>query len=324
MSRSQFLTLFVGKAPWLLTGGLLVFAVCWAPAFRHPDYWFVLSKLNFAMIALALALTPVILTGGIDLSVGSVSVFASVVVGILCEDAGWPVAWALLGGVLAGLLAGVGNGLLVTAGIMPLVATLATRELFRGLALTLRGAQTVTHFPEEMTWWKTAWERPVAGLPPALWGLLLLFGLTYVVVHHTWVGRMIFALGDNEQAARFAGVPVRGIKLGLYAWSGLVAGLCGAVAVIKYGDTQANADKSLELAAITCVVLGGIRITGGWGNVAGTLLGACTLVVLLGGLLTVGGQLRDTITGALLIVVALGNEFSARWVKRRQGELARL
>jgi rhamnose transport system permease protein len=323
MRDGKLLLFLISKAPLLLAGSLLIFAICWAPAFRQPGYWFVLSKLNFAMIALALALTPIILTGGIDLSVGSVSVFVSALIGTLCEGAGWSLEAALLGGVLAGLLAGIGNGLLVTAGIIPLVATLATRELFRGLASTLRGAKTVTVFPEELKDWKAFWDTPIAGLPPALYAILILFALTYLVVHHTWIGRMVFALGDNELAARYAGVPVRGIKLGLYAWSGLVAGLCGAVTVINYGDTRAEADKSLELAAITCVVLGGVRITGGWGHVAGTFLGAVTLVVLLGGLLTVGMLWRETVTGALLIVVALGNEAAARWVIRRQAELAK-
>src|SRR5262245_13080318 len=168
--RSSRLTLFlVGKAPWLLAGGLLVFAVSFAPAFRQPSYWFVLSQQQFAMVALALALTPIILTGGIDLSVGSVSVFSSAVIGALCTELGWPVSWALCGGVLAGLLAGVGNGLLVSAGIMPLVATLATRELFRGLALTLGGAKTATQFPEELERWEDFWRDPLAGLPPAVY-----------------------------------------------------------------------------------------------------------------------------------------------------------
>src|SRR5262245_22040698 len=120
--------------PWMIAGGIIVVLVLLVPAFGRLTYWFALSRHFFAPAALALALTPIILTGGIDLSVGSVTVFTSVVIGALWQGLGWPLAWALAGGVMAGLLAGAANGLLVTAGVLPLVATLATRELFRGLA----------------------------------------------------------------------------------------------------------------------------------------------------------------------------------------------
>jgi rhamnose transport system permease protein len=302
---------------WLVAAVLLAVLVGTVRAFGRLDYWLELGRQHFAVAALALALTPVILTGGIDLSVGSTTVLASMVIGFLWAGLGWPLGWAFAGGVAAGLLAGLGNGVLVAVGVPALVATLATRELYRGLAETVGGGERV-RFPPALT---EFWRQPLAGLPLALYALAGLFVLTYLVVHHTWVGRMLYAMGDNEEAARFAAVPVRGLKLGLYAGSGLVAGLCGLAWVLHYGAAEPTAGTSLELAAIAAVVLGGVRITGGAGHVAGTLLGVVTLVALLAGVQRVPGAAgwRDAVTGAVLLAVALGNEAAARWAARREG-----
>lgn len=297
--------------PWLIAAGLLLVLVTTVPAFQRGRYWLSLPPQYFAPAALAMALTPIVLTGGIDLSVGSLTVLVSVVIGVLWRDCGWPIAAALLGGVMVGTLCGVFNGVLVTAGVLPLVATLATRELFRGIAWTLSGDDPVTRFPPALD---TAWRTPLAGLPLSLWALLGLWVMSYLIVHHTWPGRMLFALGDNERAARFAGVPVRGLQLALYAWAGFVAGLCGVGLVMKYGAAKADAEASLELLAIACVVMGGIRVTGGSGHLAGTLLGIVTVCALLAGLTRVASAWRDTVTGGVLIAVALASEAGARWV----------
>jgi ribose/xylose/arabinose/galactoside ABC-type transport system permease subunit len=127
---------------------------------------------------------------------------------------------------------------------------------------------------------------------------------------------MVYALGDNEEAARFAGLPVRGLKLGLYGCMGLVAGLCGAALVMEDQTAKADAYPALELVAIACVVLGGIRITGGAGHVAGTLVGIITVCVLWAALENVAAW-RETATGALLIAIAIANETAARWSARR-------
>jgi ribose/xylose/arabinose/galactoside ABC-type transport system permease subunit len=298
------------RTPWLLAGLILLTMVLLVPAFRRPGYWLTLGEQYFATAALALALTPVMLTGGIDLSVGSVAVFASVVIGALWRDLGWPLEWAMAGGVLAGGLVGLGNGTLVNVGVMPLVATLATRELFRGLAMSLSGDNPVNRFPPAAS---AFWQQSLLGVPLPLAVLAALFLLTYLVVHHTWVGRMVFAIGDNEQAARFAGVPVQRVKLGLYGWCGLVAGLCGASLVMQYGTAKADAQPYLDLLAIACVVMGGIRITGGAGHVVGTLLGIVTVVALLSGMYQVPSGWRETLTGAVLVAVAVVNEATARW-----------
>jgi ribose/xylose/arabinose/galactoside ABC-type transport system permease subunit len=307
MNRFAFL---LRHASWLLPGLTLLVVVLLVPAFRRPGYWIDLGELYFAPAALALALTPIMLTGGIDLSVGSVTVFASVVIGTLWQDLHWPLGLAVLGGVLAGFLAGVGNGLMVRLGVVPLVATLATRELFRGLAWSLSGTQPVKAFPPILG---EIWDQTVLGVPVSWLALAGLFVLTWLVVHHTWIGRMVFAIGDNPTAARFAGVPVRRIELGLYAWAGLVAGICGVAVVMKYDTAKADAERSLELAAIACVVLGGLRVTGGAGHVAGTLLGVITYATLVGGLTSTSSTWRDTMTGIVLVVVAVANEAAARW-----------
>jgi ribose/xylose/arabinose/galactoside ABC-type transport system permease subunit len=306
--------LLVPRLSSVVAGLVLLAIVVNVPAFRRADYWLALSHQYFATAALALALTPIVITGGIDLSVGSAAVLTSVVIGTLAQDAGWPIEWAVLGGLVAGLLAGLANGALVVLGVLPLVATLATRELFRGLAFTLIGDKLAGSLPPAVG---ETWRRPLLGLPLPLYGIGLLFVLTYGAVHHTWVGRMLYAIGDNEQAARFAGLPVRRVKLGLYVWSGFVAGLCGAALVLEYRAPKADAERSLELAAIACVVLGGIRITGGAGNTAGTLLGVVTITALLAGLSNVSPTWRDVITGSLLVAVAVTNEVASRWSARR-------
>jgi len=311
MRGSRLLEVLVRHVAWLLGGVVIVSAMVLVPVLQKPLYWLQLCHQNFPIAALALALTPIILTGGIDLSVGSMSVLVSIVSAALAQRAGWPLEVALATGVLAGLCAGVGNAFLVLLGIPALVATLATRELYRGLAYTVHGGTSFAAFPEtSIAWWH---ERP-GGLPLPLYGIALLFVLTYLVVHHTWVGRLIYAIGDNEEAARFATAPVRRIKLGLYAWAGLVSGLCGVAAVLEYGSARPETDQTLELAAIACVVLGGVRVTGGSGHVAGTLLGIVTLMTLLAAVQATAETWRDTLAGALLLVVAIGNEAGGRWL----------
>jgi ribose/xylose/arabinose/galactoside ABC-type transport system permease subunit len=308
---------------WLLCAVLIVAFVIWVPAFRRLAYWQELPRLYFAVAALALVLTPVILTGGIDLSVGAVALFSSMVVGLCLETLNWPLPVALAAGVAVGLAAGMANGVLVVIGIPSLVATLATRELFRGLAVSVSAGRTIQFGPELTATMNTIWEGNWFGLPLPLLGLFVLFALTYLLVHHTWMGRMLFAVGDNREAARFAAVPVRKLEFGCFAAVGLVAGLCGACSVLRYTSARPDGEANLELLAIAAVVLGGVRITGGAGHVAGTLLGIITLAVLLAGLQRVQASWRDAITGVLLLTVALANEAAARWAERRKSSVVR-
>lgn len=300
---------------WIFALAIILPIVIFVPAFQKAGYWLALNQQYFAAAALALALTPIMITGGIDLSVGSITVMVSVVIGALWRDAGWPLGWAIGGGILIGLVAGLVNSAMVFAGVLPLVATLATRELYRGLAMRLSGDHPVDRFPIELVrFWRSTW----LGLPIPLYVLIALVIFAYFIVQHTWIGRMTYAIGDNEQAARFAGIPVSRIKMLLYGGSGLVAGLCGAALVMKYGAAKADAERSLELSAIAYVVVGGIRITGGAGTVTGTVIGILTVSALLAWLDGAAPNWRDTIIGTLLIVVAISNELAARWLLRSQ------
>lgn len=296
----------------LLLVGLLAYLLG-RPAAWRLAFWYGQADLYFAPALLALALTPIVLTGGIDLSVGSVTVFASVVVGVLLSRYGWPLAPAFGVGVLIGLGAGAINGLLVAVGVLPLVATLATRELFRGLALSLCGETALT-LPGTAA--SDLWRWHPLGLPLSVWAVLVTLLLVYLLVHHTWPGRMLFALGDNATAAKYAGVPSRRLQVAIYAGAGLVAGVCGLGLVLQYPSVRADAEKTLEMTAIACVVLGGIRIRGGAGHVLGTALGIATITLLLAVLANAPPMARDLLLGALLLGVALVGEAARRGAER--------
>jgi ribose/xylose/arabinose/galactoside ABC-type transport system permease subunit len=193
-SRASLRVVLVRWGPLLVPLGVLAVLFVLNPTLRHPATWERMSR-NWAHVALlAIGLTPIIITGGIDLSVGSIVGLSAVVAGFLWRDGGWPLEVALLSSLLAGLAAGVLNGSLVLAGISPLVVTLATLAVFRGLAYGLSGAQSVDNFPAGLRQW---WEGSFLGVPHPLGLVLIPFALAYVFLHHTWMGRMVFALGDN-------------------------------------------------------------------------------------------------------------------------------
>jgi ribose/xylose/arabinose/galactoside ABC-type transport system permease subunit len=145
----------------------------------------------------------------------------------------------------------------------------------------------------------------------------------FLFLHRTWMGRMLYAIGDNVRAARFAGVPVRSLTFTLYASSGLLAGIAGLASICQYRSATANYGENQELQAVACVVLGGGRITGGSGHLAGTLLGTFTLAALLEGMQSVKAQWRPLLTGLFLIVIAVLNETLARLRARWEASAAR-
>jgi rhamnose transport system permease protein len=267
------------------------------------------------------AMTGVIITGGIDLSVGSILGMSGIVLGFSWQ-AGLPLPVAVMVGVLAGALAGLLNGVCVVYGrIPPLIVTLATLALYRGVALAISKAASVTNFP---AWFQFCGQGNPFGMPAQLPLLLIVLVVAYVILHRSRFGRMIYAIGDNEIAARFAAVPVNQVKLWLYTASGLSAGLAGLAYTAHANTAKADAGTGYELDVITCVVLGGTQITGGKGTILGTVLGLLIIRTMIYGmhLLAIKTVVQTIAIGAVLITTAVLNQYVEVWRERKRTRTA--
>jgi ribose/xylose/arabinose/galactoside ABC-type transport system permease subunit len=286
--------------------------------FATRDNLFEVLRLSTEIGLLALVMTPVILTGGIDLSVGSLLGLCAILFGKLWRDAGMTPISAALCTVAIGAVGGGLNAWLITRlKLPPLIVTLGSFSLFRGLAEAItRGVDNFTNFPKPYLFLGQGY---LFGIVPAQ---LPIFGLVavgvWLLVHRTTFGRSFRAIGFSPEGARYAGIPV-GKRLALaYVLAGLIAGLAAVIYVARVGQAKADAGTGYELLAITAVVLGGASIFGGTGSVHGTLLGVVVLVVLKIGL-TLSDQpseLAGILTGTLLLAVlaseALAKKISAR------------
>ena len=256
---------------------------------------------------LALALTAVILTGGIDLSVGSLLGLSAVLLGWGMSEQGWPLAVAVLVALGVGLLGGGLNALLVARlGIPPLIVTLGTFSLFRGIAEGWTGGvRNYTDFTEGLLFLGQG--RLPGGVPAQLPLLALAAVFFWLLLHRTGSGRGLRAIGFSPEGARHAGIPVERRLVLVYLLSGLVAGLAAVVYAARLGQAKADAGTGYELYAITAVVLGGTSIFGGRGTVHGTVLGVAAVALLQNGLrlADLPTELAGILTGVLL-VAAIG------------------
>ena len=273
-----------------------------------------LVRLSVEIGLLALALTPVIITGGIDLSVGSMMGLCAVVFGILWRDAGVPVWLAASGVLVLGAIGGAVNATLVARfGLPSLIVTLGSYSLFRGLAEGLtRGIDNYTGFPERFLYLGQGF---LGDLVPVQSIVLVLAVVGYwVLVHRSVYGRAFYAIGASAEGARYAGLPV-GRRLGLvYLLSGLTASIAAIIYVAHLGQAKADAGTDYELKAITAVVLGGTSIFGGRGSILGTAFGLFAIVILQNGLRLAGvpAEIGGILTGVLLISTILMDRLQQR------------
>jgi rhamnose transport system permease protein len=263
---------------------------------------------------LALALTPVIVTGGIDLSVGSMMGLAAVVFGLLVKEVGLPYGAAMAVALLLGAAGGGTNALLVTRlRIPPLIVTLGTFSLFRGIAEGITGGtKNFTEFPEPFLLFGQGY---IARLVPPQVVVILVAALVYgLILHRTTIGRSLYAIGFSPEGAAHAGIPVRARLALVYVLSGLVASFAAVLYVAHLGQAKADAGTSYELMAITAVVLGGTSIFGGRGTIAGTMLGLFAIAILQNGLrlADLPAELAGILSGVLLVVAILLNQALAR------------
>jgi rhamnose transport system permease protein len=252
---------------------------------------------------MALAMTPIIMTGEIDLSVESMVGLSSCVLGWLWAS-GVPLEAAIPLVLLVGLAGGLFNGLVVTRwGLPSLVVTLATYALFRGLGHVVLGSTVVSNFPAGFTDFGFGYV-PGTFIAWTLLMFLLLAVVAVAIVHWTWIGRQVFAAGKNKDAARYSGVRVGALKTGLFAVSGLVAAFAGIILTSRTSTASPDNGLNMTLAVVTIVVLGGVDINGGKGTVPGVILAVFILGTLKSALTQAGvsTDYQNVAIGLLLIV----------------------
>ncbi|WHA43439.1 ABC transporter permease [Agrobacterium larrymoorei] len=259
---------------------------------------------------LAVGMTFVILTGGIDLSVGAVMALVGTLSAGLMVNYGVPASLALVIGLFIGLGIGLLNGILVAWGKMPaIIVTLATMGMARGLGLIYSGGYPVSGIPSWISWFGVG---RVGVVPVPVIIMVVIYAIAWVLLQRTAFGRHVYALGGNETAARLSGVKTRRVKLAVYGISGLTAAFAAVILTGRLMSGQPNAGVGFELDAIAAVVLGGTAIAGGRGLILGTLIGAILLGILNNGLNLMGinPYLQDVIKGAIiLLAIYIGREW---------------
>lgn len=264
---------------------------------------------------IALPMTFIIITGGIDLSVGSIFGMSAIILGFTWQDMGLPLELAIVLGLLSGVIAGFINGFfIVRVGVPPLIMTLATLALYRGIALGVSEARSARNFPE---WFFGIGAGTFLGVPSQIWLLVVFIIISGLLLGRTRFGRGLYAIGNNQTAARFSGIPVDAYKLAIYTFSGFMSALAGWIFTSRVSTTRSDMGTGIELDVIAAVVLGGTSIFGGSGSIAGTVIGVILIQLLKNGLSLSGvrGDATVIVVGLVLILAILINNF----IQRRTG-----
>lgn len=279
----------------------------------------------------ALGMLLIIISGGIDLSVGNALAVCAVTLAVSLK-AGMPVGGAVAITIVAGLGTGVVNGAIITSlRVVPFIVTLGTMSFYLGLAKYLADENTVRPPLSAVPWWiarlmnpsqdvdpelESDWLIPylLPNFVPGVWLLLGLALLTAIMLHRTVFGRYIFAVGSNEQTARLCGVNVAAVKLGVYSLAGLFVGIAGVLQFARLSIGNPTSGRGLELSTIAAVVVGGASLNGGRGTVLGTLAGAVLMVVIErgGSVLGFRTSIQDMLLGAIIVVAAAIDQIRQR------------
>ena len=294
--RHETILLFVVLLEWLYFNSV-------GPRFGSVDNTFDIMRHSVEIGLLALVMTPIILTGGIDLSVGSLLGLCAILFGKFWRDAGISIPLAAACTIGIGALAGGLNATLITwLRLPPLIVTLGTFSLFRGLAEAItRGADTFTNFPASFLF--LGQERWLGIPAQAPIFILVAIGI-WLLVHRTTFGRSFRAIGFAPEGTRYAGISVERRLAMAYVLAGIIAAVAAIIYTSRLGQAKADAGMGYELFAITAVVLGGTSIFGGVGTVHGTLLGVAAIAVLNNGLVHARQprEVAGMLTGLLLIL----------------------
>jgi ribose transport system permease protein len=282
-----------------------------------PDNF--LTKTNLSSVVrqtavinlMALGMTLVIISGGIDLSVGSILAMGGLL-GTMAMEKGQPIWLGVLTGALAGCACGFLNGFLTTRlKINPFIVTLGMLGILRGSTLIISNGLPVHQIPQAFSY---LGEGNLLGVPFVLWVLVVCAVTVHVILEHTRLGRYAFAIGSNPEAAHYAGIPVAFHTTAVYAICGMLTGLGGMIEASRLMTGQPTAGQGYELQAIAAVVIGGGSLRGGEGSVVGTLIGALIMGLLANGsdLLGISPYLQQAIIGAVIILAVSVDELRKR------------
>jgi ribose/xylose/arabinose/galactoside ABC-type transport system permease subunit len=272
-----------------------------SPQFLTVSNWTIIITQASINALLAFGVTFVIITGGIDLSLGSMVAVTGVTAAMLAHPDIFPVALPIFAGLLAGFLMGLFNGFIITKSkIAPFIVTLGTMTIGRGLALILSKGRPVSNLSDSFNF---IGGGDILGMPFPIIVLILVFIICSLILKKTLLGRYIYAIGGNEQASRASGVNVNQVKIAVYSISGLLAGLAGILLTSRITTGQPNAGAGFELDAIAAAVIGGTSTSGGTGTMTGTLVGVLLIGVINNGLdlLNVTSYYQQVVMGIIII-----------------------
>ncbi|XCP85468.1 ribose ABC transporter permease [Roseburia hominis] len=279
-----------------------------SPEFRTVGNFLSLLRQSSINGFIAFGMTCVILTGGIDLSVGSVlALTTALCAGFISK--GMPVAPAMLLALVLGIVFGMISGIFVTKGrLQPFIATLITMTVFRGLTMIYMDGKPISNLGDSYLL-KFVGKGNIAGIPVPVILFVVIFGIFMFVLEKTTFGRRIYATGSNWQAAKLAGVNIDRTKLAAYAISGCMAALSGLILLSRLGSAQPVLGEGFELDAIASVALGGTSMNGGRGRIWGTFVGVLIIAVLNNGLniLGVSSYYQDVVKGIVILIAVLSD-----------------
>ena len=260
---------------------------------------------------IAFGMTFVILTGGIDLSVGSIlSLSSALTAGLL--GSGMPVTLAILISLILGCILGMMNGLLISYGkLAPFIVTLATMTIFRGATLVYTNGNPITKGLSDTFLFQFLGQGYIVGIPFPVIIMFIVFIVLYVLLHKTAFGKSVYAIGGNEKAAYISGVKLNKVKIIIYSISGIMASISGLIITSRLSSAQPTAGASYEMDAIAAVVLGGTSLSGGKGRILGTLIGALIIGVLNNGLNIIGVSAfwQQVVKGVVILIAVLIDRF---------------
>jgi ribose transport system permease protein len=265
-----------------MTPVIVLIILCVIMAVLSPVFLTYLNLVNILQqitvnAVIALGMSIVIFTGGIDLSVGSTLAFGGIILGKMIVNNGIHPAIACLCTVLVGAASGLVNGILISHfKLQPMIATLGIMSIARGAALTLAGGRTITGYSQGFRWIGSG-TIGVTGIPVQIVFMLLLYSIMFYILRFRKTGRYIYSIGGNEEATRLSGIDVKTYKTLSYVICGIMASIAGIILVSKLNSAQSIAGEGYELDAIASSVIGGASLLGGAGSVWGTLLGAITM-----------------------------------------------